>query len=101
MGTALRLCFTAWLVPLGLGFVATALIAGSTSKLGASAVGPWMMAAIALQLLFFAGSSVRLWPRLGAQVQAATRLIVFVLHTIVQLGLAAAMAFCTLVLFNR
>lgn len=99
--TALRHCVVAWILPLGLGFVSTAVIAGSTSKLGASAVGPWMMAAIALQLVYFAGSSVRLWPQLGAQVENATRIGLFVVHLAVQLALAAAMAFATLVMFNR
>ncbi|MBL9006473.1 MAG: hypothetical protein JNJ46_19615 [Myxococcales bacterium] len=101
MGKALRQCFVAWLIPLGLSFVSNALIAGSTSKLGASAVGPWMMAAIALQLVFFAAASVRLWRQLGAIEKSATRLGLFAVHSAVQLGLAATMAFATLVMFNR
>ena len=99
--TALRHCVVAWLTPLGLSILSTAVIAGSTSKMGGSAVGPWMMAAIALELVFFAGASVRLWPKLGAQVQNATRLGLFAVHLAVQLALAASMAFATLVMFNR
>lgn len=97
----LRAAFLAWLLPLGLAFVATGIIAGSTSRLGASAVGPWMMGTMGLQLLFFAAGSRWLWGRLGLELTGGSRIGVFVLHSLVQAGLAVTLVFATLVLFNR
>jgi len=101
MEKAIRAYFAAWLLPLSVSVLATAIIAGSTSKLSASAAGSWMLVAMAIQALAFVGFSLRLWRRSGAHVQGATRVVLFVLHSVIQVGLAACMAFATLVLFNR
>jgi hypothetical protein len=101
MGTALRFCFAAWLLPLIAGFFSTGFIAGATSKLGASAVGPWMLFAVFLQLCFFAGASFFLFKRISSILQGGSLIGLFVVHCLVQLGLFAVMAFSTLVIFNR
>ena len=97
----LRAAVAAWLFPLGLAFVATGIIAGSTSKLGATAVGPWMLGTMLLQCLLFAAGSRWLYRRLGLELQGGARIGAFLVHSVVQVGLLVAMVFATLVLFNR
>lgn len=97
----LRAASLAWLLPLGLAFVATGIIAGSTSRLGASAVGPWMLGTMGLQVLLFAAGSRWFFRRLGLELQGGARIGAFLLHSVVQVGLLVAMVFSTLVLFNR
>lgn len=101
MVKALVLCVAAWAAPLIASFISTGIIAASTSSLGASAVGPWMLLAIALQVLFFGGASVVLYRLLGPLLQGSSRLGLFLAHSVVQLGLTGVMAFGTLVAFNR
>lgn len=101
MGTALRSCFMASLLPVLASFVSTAVIAGSTSKLGASAVGPWMNLALVLDLCFFAGASFLLYKKLGRVLKGGTLIGLFFVHSLVQLGLLAFLGFSTLIMFNR
>jgi hypothetical protein len=101
MGTALRYCFIAWVLPILVGFLSTAVIAGATSKLGAAAVGPWMILAIVLELCFFAGASILLFKKLSLLLKGGTLIGLFFIHSLVQLGLFAVMGFSTLVMFNR
>lgn len=101
MGTALRFCFLAWILPLVIGFLSTGIIAGSTSKLGASAVGPYMLLAVLLQFCFSAGASFLLFKRISSILQGGPLIGLFVVHCLVQLGLFAVVAFASLVLFNR
>lgn len=97
----LRAAFLAWLLPLGLAFVATGIIAGATSKMGGSAVGPWMLGTMGLQVLLFAAGSRWLYARLGHSLEGGARIGAFLVHSLVQVALCAALVFATLVLFNR
>lgn len=101
MGKAIVFSLAAWGAPLLAALLTTGVIAGATQKLGASAVGPWMMLAIALQLVLFAGASVVLFRLLGRTLEGGARVGLFVAHSFVQLGLFGMVAFGTLVAFNR
>lgn len=101
MVKAIRAYLEAWLLPFGLSVLATAFVAGATSKQSTSAAGTWLLVVLAVQAALFIGFSVRLWRRLGSHAQGATRVVFFVLHSVIQAGLAAATAFASLVLFNR
>ena len=101
MGIALRSCLLAWVLPLLTSVVTTAVVAGSTSKLGAAAVGPWMMLAMALDLCFFAGASILFWGKIRRLLKGGTLFGLFLMHALVQIGLVAVLGFCTLVMFNR
>jgi hypothetical protein len=101
MGAALRTCLLASILPLILGFLSTAFIAGATSHKGAAAVGPWMILAILLQVVFFLGASVLLFRATASHVQGGARIGLLLVHSVVQLLLLGMMAFATLVLFNR
>lgn len=98
---AIRAGFAAWLLPPLLGLVTTGIIAGSTSKLSGTAVGPWMFAAMGLQILLFVAGSAWLYRRLGHELKGGARIGAFLVHTLVQLALCAMILFATLVLFNR
>lgn len=97
----LRVALLAWLLPLGLAFVATGVVAGATSKMSGSAVGPWMLGTMGLQVLIFAAGSRWLYARLGLSLEGGARIGAFLVHSLVQLALCAALLFATLVLFNR
>ena len=101
VGKAVLLCIAATIVPLFAGIVATAIVAGSTSKLGASAVGPWLVGLLVVQLGLFAGSSAVLFKLLGPLVAGAGRAGLFFVHVVVQLGLLGLLAFVSVVVFNR
>lgn len=89
------------ILPILASFVSTAVIAGSTSKLGASAVGPWMTLAIVLDLCFFAGASILLFKKIRRTLKGGTLIGLFFVHSLVQLGLFVVLGFSTLVMFNR
>lgn len=101
MGAALRYSLLASVLPLILAFLSTAFIAGATSHKGAAAVGPWMMLAVLLQIVFFVGGSVLLFRSTASLLHGGARVGLLVVHAVVQLVLLGMIAFSTLVLFNR
>lgn len=101
MAAALRLCFLAWILPLVAGFLSAGIIAGATSKMGASAVGPWMILAVLLEVVFSLTASIFLYKWISPLLHGGVLIGLYLVHSIVQLGLVGLMAFSTLVLFNR
>ncbi|GMU58327.1 MAG: hypothetical protein AMXMBFR34_00900 [Myxococcaceae bacterium] len=82
-------------------FVALGILAASTSKMGAGAVGPYLLFGIALEAVFFLGGSGLIFLCAGKVLTGPARWAVPIAHGVFQLGLWGVFAFGSLVAFNR
>ena len=94
-------CFGAWIVSFVAGLIATGMVAGATSHLGASAVGPWLLFAIALQVLIAVAVTVFLYRRVSPSMSAGPLIALLIVYALGELALLCTTAFGTFVLFNR
>jgi hypothetical protein len=94
-------CFGAWIVSFLAGVFATGMVAGATSHLGASAVGPWLLFAIALQVLIDVAVTVFLYRRVSPSMSAGALTALLIVYALGELALLCTTAFSTFVLFNR
>ena len=94
-------CLGAWIVSFLAGIFATGMVAGATSKMGASAVGSWMLFAIALQVLFALIITVFLFGQLKQSRSVGHLALLMIVYAVGQVGLLGCTVFGTFVLFNR
>lgn len=94
-------CLGAWIVSFLAGVFATGMVAHSTSRMGASAVGPWLLFAIALQVLIALVITVFLFWRLKQSRSLGRLALLMIVYALGQVGLLSTTVFGTFVLFNR
>ncbi|MCC6335129.1 MAG: hypothetical protein IT380_14215 [Myxococcales bacterium] len=81
--------------------VSLGILAGSTSRMGASEVGPVLLVGVALEAAFFLGGSGLIFFYAGKVLTGSARWAVPISHGVFQLGLWGVFAFGSLVAFNR
>ena len=94
-------CLGAWIVSFLAGVFATGMVAGATSKMGASSVGPWMLFAIAMQVLIALVITVFLFWRLKQSRSVGHLALLMIVYAVGQAGLLSCTVLGTFVLFNR
>jgi hypothetical protein len=80
---------------------ALGLVAAATSSLGAGAVGPYLLALIAVEAVFFVAGWVLYVRYLGRTLSGLARVGFAVAHAALQVGSFVTIAFSSLVAFNR
>ncbi|MEW5738260.1 MAG: hypothetical protein AB1938_05005 [Myxococcota bacterium] len=81
--------------------MALGVLAASTSKMGASAAGPVLLLAIALEAVFFLGGAGLVFVYAGRALTGGARWAISIAHAVLQVGLLGVFAFGSLVAFNR
>lgn len=94
-------CLGAWIVSFMAGVFATGMVAHSTSKMGAYAVGSWMLFAIAMQVLIALVITIFLFWRLKQSRSLGRLALLMIVYAAGQAGLLSTTVVGTFVLFNR